>query len=107
MGYTNSMQIQHGDLTFLLQDEIPHVTMPFVNDVPVKGPPTHYKLNRGGYKTIEGNLGIRQFVWEHVHDVACAVTRIVNVGSTFSGHKAKICVPEAIIVGHLCTYEGQ
>jgi len=23
MGYTNSMQIQHGNLTFLLQDEIP------------------------------------------------------------------------------------
>lgn len=40
MGYTNLMQVQHSDTTFLLQDEIPHVTQPFVDDVPVKGPPT-------------------------------------------------------------------
>ncbi len=39
MGYTNSMQIQHGDITYLLRDEIPEFTIPFVDDVPVKGPP--------------------------------------------------------------------
>lgn len=31
------MQIQYGDLTFLLQEEIPNVAVPFIDDVPVKG----------------------------------------------------------------------
>jgi hypothetical protein len=30
MGSTNSMQIFHGDTMFLLQEKIPHVTIPFV-----------------------------------------------------------------------------
>ncbi|GBE85404.1 Retrovirus-related Pol polyprotein [Sparassis crispa] len=36
MGYTNSVQIMHGDVTFILQDEIPHVTIPYIDNVPVK-----------------------------------------------------------------------
>jgi len=39
MDYTNLMQIQHGDLIFLLQDEISDVVVLFVNNVLVKGPP--------------------------------------------------------------------
>lgn len=69
MGYTNSMQIQHRDTTFLLQDEIPHVTMPFVDDIPVKGPASRYELQDGSYETLEGNPGIRRFVWEHMLNV--------------------------------------
>ena len=57
MGYTNSMQIQHGDVTFLLQDEIPHVTIPFVNDIPIKGPATRYETE-DGYEVIQENPGI-------------------------------------------------
>ena len=40
MGYTNSIQIFYGDTTFLLQEEIPQVTIPFIDDIPIKGPPT-------------------------------------------------------------------
>ncbi|KAJ2934659.1 hypothetical protein H1R20_g2456, partial [Candolleomyces eurysporus] len=90
MGYTNSQQVQHGDLTFLLQDEIPHVTLPFVDDVPVKGPPTRYELPGGGYETIPENPGIRRFVWEHMNDVLRVVWRIHKAGGTFSGPKAHI-----------------
>ncbi|KAJ2936233.1 hypothetical protein H1R20_g861, partial [Candolleomyces eurysporus] len=107
MGYTNSQQVQHGDLTFILQDEIPHITMPFVDDVPVRGPETRYELPHGGYETIPNNPGIRRFVWEHVNDVLRVVWRVKKAGGTFSGPKARICVPEAVIVGHLCTYEGR
>lgn len=57
MGYTNSMQIQHGDLTFLLQDEIPDIAVPFVDDVPVKGPRTQYKTTNS-FETIPKNKGI-------------------------------------------------
>jgi hypothetical protein len=107
MGYTNSMQIQHGDVTFILQDEIPLFTIPFVDDVPIKGPPTRYELPDGTFETIKENPGIRRFVWEHFNDVARIVQRIRHAGGTFSGPKAQLCVPEAVIVGHLCTYDGR
>ncbi|KAJ2927254.1 hypothetical protein H1R20_g9839, partial [Candolleomyces eurysporus] len=37
MGWTNSVPIFHEDITAILQPEIPHITEPFVDDVPVKG----------------------------------------------------------------------
>ena len=46
MGYMNSMQIQHGDLTFILQDEILHVTKPFVHDCPYKRPENTLQVSR-------------------------------------------------------------
>ncbi|RXW16706.1 hypothetical protein EST38_g9147 [Candolleomyces aberdarensis] len=107
MGYTNSQQIQHGDITFLLQDEIPHITQPFVDDVPIRGPKTRYELPDGGYETISDNPGIRRFIWEHLTDCARILQRIGHAGGTFSGPKAQIAVPEAVIVGHLCCYEGR
>jgi hypothetical protein len=66
MGYTNSAQIFHGDVTFILCDKIPHVTMPYIDDVPVKGPQMHYELPNGEYETIAENSGIRCFIWEHL-----------------------------------------
>jgi hypothetical protein len=107
MGYTNSMQIQHGDTTFILQDEIPHVTIPFVDDIPVKGPQTRYETPNGGYETIPENSGIRRFVWEHLLNVNRIIQRIKHAGGTFSGLKSYICTESAIIVGHKCTYDGR
>ena len=40
MGWTNSVPIFHDDVTFILRPEIPHVTIPYIDDVPVKGPET-------------------------------------------------------------------
>src|SRR5271170_544295 len=42
MGWTNSVPIFHDDVTHILQEEIPHVTQPYIDDVPVKGPATRY-----------------------------------------------------------------
>lgn len=107
MGYTNSMQIQHGDITFILQDEIPHVTVPFVDDIPVKGPTTRYQDQYGNYETIPENTGIRRFIWEHLQNVNRVIQRIKHAGGTFSGLKSFPCVESAVIVGHKCTYEGR
>jgi hypothetical protein len=30
----------HTNITYTLQDEIPDIAIPFLNDVPIKGPPT-------------------------------------------------------------------
>jgi hypothetical protein len=107
MGYTNSVQIQQGDITFILQEEIPHVTVPFIDDIPVKGPPMRYMDSEGQYETIPENEGIRRFIWEHVQNVNRVIQRIKHAGGTFSGHKSFICVESAIIVGHRCTMEGR
>ena len=107
MGYTNSVQIYHGDTTFILQKEIPHVTEPFIDDIPVKGPTTRYLLEDGTYETIPENSKIRRFVWEHLQNVNRVIQRIKHAGGTISGYKAHFCDEFADIVGHRCTQEGR
>ena len=107
MGYTNSMQILSSDVRFMLRDFIPEVTEPFIDDVMTKGPKTRYEKDDGTYETIQGNPGIRRFVFEHLE----ADNKILQIfeayGVTASGPKARIAQPTALIVGHQCTYEGR
>ncbi len=58
MGWTNSVPVFHEDVTYILRDEIPHVTRPYIDDVPVRGPSTRYELPGGKYETIPENSGI-------------------------------------------------
>jgi hypothetical protein len=69
MGHTNSVQIMQGDINYILRDEIPLFTVPFIDDVAVKGPVTHYENANGTYETIPENSDIRHFVWEHLANV--------------------------------------
>ena len=69
MGWTNSFQIMHGDITHILQDKIPDHTIPYADDVPIKGPKTRYELEGGGYETHPDNPRVRRFVWEHLNNV--------------------------------------
>jgi hypothetical protein len=105
MGYTNPMQIQQADLTHIMQPEIPHLTMPFVDNVPVKGPATRYKTE-DGFETIPENPNIRRFVWEHLNNVNQILQHLKHTRGTFSAMKSHFCVPSAVIVGHRCTYKG-
>ena len=36
MGYTNTVQIYQADVSFILQDEIPRYSYPFIDDLPAK-----------------------------------------------------------------------
>ena len=58
MGWMNSVPIFHDDVTYILQPEIPDYTVPYVDDVPFKGPTNEYRLPDGGYMTIPQNLEI-------------------------------------------------
>ena len=51
MGATNSVQILQGDISFILQDEMPGVAAAFMDDVNVKGPSTRYKMTEDGWYT--------------------------------------------------------
>ena len=107
MGWCNSVPIFHEDVTFILQEEIPHITIPYIDDVPVKGPKTQYEDARGHYETIPENPGIRRFIWEHFQNLNRVVQRMKYCGGTFSGHKAVLCVREFVVLGHRCTPEGR
>ena len=107
MGWTNSVPIFHDDVTYILRDEIPHVTIPYIDDVPCKGPATRYELPDGGYETLNENPGIRRFVWEHFQNINRVVQCMKYCQGTFAGRKTFLCVEDFVAVGHRCTYEGR
>jgi hypothetical protein len=76
MGWTNSVPIFHDDVTYILQPEIPHLTIPYIDDVPCRGPATRYINLTGTYDTHPDNLGIRRFVWEHFEGLNQIVQRM-------------------------------
>jgi Integrase zinc binding domain/RNase H-like domain found in reverse transcriptase len=107
MGWTNSVPIFHDDVTYILQPEIPDVTVPFIDDVPIKGPKSRYMKSDGTYETIKENPGIRRFVWEHFQNLNRVVQRMKYCGGTFSGPKTVLCAAEITVVGHRCTIDGR
>ena len=107
MGWTNSFQIMQGDVAFALRDEIPEYTIPYADDVPIRGPATRYVDSEGNYETIAENSGIRRFVWEHLNVVHRILHRFYVLGGTFSGKKLSLCAPSAVILGHLCNEHGR
>jgi hypothetical protein len=107
MGATNAVPEFHSCVVFILQDEIPDVANPFLDDVGVKGPATRYEQPDGSFETLAENPGIRRFVWEHAVDLHRVFHRMGCAGATFSGLKTHIGVPEINIVGHKCTYDGR
>jgi len=44
MGWTNSVPIFHNDITHILQPEIPNTTVPYIDNVPIRGPAGRYHL---------------------------------------------------------------
>src|SRR5277367_1839933 len=107
MGWTNSVPIFHDDVTFILQPEIPEVTISFIDDVPIKGPVSRYMNGDGTYEIIPENPGIRHFVWEHFQNLNRVVQRMKYCGGTFSGPKTTLCVKEITVVCHRCTYDSR
>jgi hypothetical protein len=107
MGWTNSVPIFHGDVTYILQPEIPHVTQPYIDDVPVRGPATRYILPSGDEERIPQNPGIRRFVWEHFQDLNRICQRMKYSGGTFSGFKSILCAAEIELLGQRCTQKGR
>jgi hypothetical protein len=106
-GWTNSVPIFHDDVTFILRDEIPHITIPYIDDVPVRGPGSKYMRKNGRYETVLGNKRIRRFVWEHFQNLNRIVQRLKYSGATLSGLKALLCKSEFQVVGHIVSYEGR
>jgi hypothetical protein len=106
-GWTNAVAIFHDDVTFILASEIPDKVCTFVDNCAIKGPPSHYETDDGGYETIPENPGIRRFIWEHLQDVHRILHCLRTAGATVSTKKIVVASPEITILGHQCTYEGR
>lgn len=107
MGWTDSPAVFQNDVAFILQHEI-DIAPNFQDDINVLGPHTRYELldSPGMFETILENSGIRRFVWEHCLDMNRVLHRLRHAGATVSAKKLFICVPEVIVVGQRCTYDG-
>ena len=106
MGHTNTVQIYQADMAFILQDEIPHHTMPFINDLPVKSEMSRYQRPDGSHEMIPENPGIRLFIWKHLTVVHRILQRLQNINATISAKKFILTALDTTIVGHKCTSEG-
>jgi hypothetical protein len=106
MGWTNSVPIFTTTL-HILQDDVPHVTIPYIDDVAVCGPETRYELPDDTEEEVPGTSGVHGFFWEHMQNVSRVVQRMKYSGGTFSGYKSVLCASEITVVGHRCTYEGR
>ncbi|ESK81933.1 gag-pol polyprotein [Moniliophthora roreri MCA 2997] len=53
MGWTNLVPIFHNDVCCIFRDEIPEITMPYVDDVLARGPASQYKLEDGLYQRTQ------------------------------------------------------
>ena len=58
MRYTNSQQIMHIDITFILKNEILNIAFLYINDVLIKELLIKYELLDNMYKIISKNLNI-------------------------------------------------
>jgi len=107
MGWTNSVPIFHNDVTYILRQEIPRYTLPYIDDVPIRGPETRYELPDGSVETLEQNPGIWKFIFEHLETVNRILQRMKYAGGTFSGPKTMIYSDKITIVGFECSYKGR
>jgi hypothetical protein len=107
MGWTNSVPIFHDNVTFILQLEIPNITVPYIDDVPIHSPADRYILPNGTKERIPDNPGICRFVWEHFQGLNRVVQRTKYCGGTYSGVKTVLCAEEITVIGHRCTPCGR
>ncbi|OBZ73962.1 hypothetical protein A0H81_05907 [Grifola frondosa] len=82
MGWTNAVPIFHDDVTYILQPEIPHITIPYIDDVPFV-PRDTLRTGRWRLRSHPTNPGIRRFVWEHMHSISRIVQRMRYCGVGF------------------------
>src|SRR5713226_2778204 len=99
MGWTNSVLIFYNDVTYILQPEIPHTTIPYIDDVPIHRPATRYVLEDSSFETHPDNSGLRHFVWEHFQGLNRVVQHMKYCSGMFSGYKVTLYAEEIMVVG--------
>jgi len=105
----NSVQILQEDISFIIQEEMPDIAAVFMDDMNIRGPPTHYKTDSSdwyastafsdphsqsapvpcalssdgqNFEAIPENTGIHQFTWEHLNKINRVLQHVKKVGGT-------------------------
>ena len=65
--------------------------IPYIDNVPIRGPASTYQAADGTFETIPENSGIRHFVWEHFQNLNRIVQRMKYCGGMFSSKKSLLC----------------
>ena len=85
----------------VLRDCIFDITMPFLDDIPIKGCSDEEKD-----KTLDKD-GCRKFVTDHVTDYEMILQKLERACLTFLGEKLTFVQSEILVVGHLCGSYGR
>ena len=85
----------------VLRDCIPDITMPFLDDIPLKGCPVEER------DESVGPDGCRKFVVDHICDCEKVLKKVEGARLTFSGEKSAFGQSEIMVVGHLCGPYGR
>ena len=94
-GGTNSVAYMVNAINKVLRDCIPNITMPFLDDIPIKGCPVEDKD-----ETVKPE-GCRKFVADHIGDCEKVLQRLERVHLTFSEEKSAFGQSEIMVVGHV------
>ena len=100
-GATNSVAHMQSAMNQILKDFVPDKTIPFVDDIPIKGCKEEAKD-----LTLDAD-GCRMFVKNHINDVDKILKRLEEVDLTLSIDKSKFGFDEIVVVGHLCGRYGR
>ena len=100
-GATNSVAHMQSAMNQILRDFVPEKTIPFVDDIPIKGCEEKHK------DLMIQDDGCRTYVNNHIEDVSKILTRLEEVNLTLSIDKSKFGVQEILVVGHLCGSYGR
>jgi hypothetical protein len=100
-GGTNCVAHMQAGMENVLQDFIPDITRPFLDDIPIKGCLASNRNN------TERPNGVREFVWSHLKDVEKILKRLMEVRLTLSGEKMSFGMSEILVVGPLCSARGR
>ena len=100
-GATNSVAHMMNGMHKVLRDFIPPITMPFLDDIPIKGCEERMKNEE------LDSVGCRKFVRDHIEDCDKVLSRLEEVHLTLSAPKSIFGVQEVLVVGHMCGPYGR
>ncbi|MCO5576416.1 hypothetical protein L7F22_030226 [Adiantum nelumboides] len=100
-GATNLVAHMMNGMNKELRDFIPHITMPFIDDFPIKGCEEESK------EEVKDQRAFQQFVTLHIADCDAILSRLEEVNLTLSGHKSTFGAKEILIVRHMCGPDGR
>ena len=94
-GATNFVAHMVNAMNKVLRDCIPEITMPFLDDIPIK---VSLEEEKDGSKD---EPGCRSFVIDHIKDCEKVLQKLENANLTLSNEKSTFGQPEVLVILNL------